>query len=243
MVSTERDRIRIKSIIGNSIPDVMAEGVRRSREISAGEKVDLVIVGLERGPTGLECAFEEAMAAPHILEQVVLAQEEGYQAVMLDCAGDPVLVAARERVTIPVVAPGEAGMLFAMSLGGRFSVITVSPAVGWMHRNVRLYGFTDRMASIRGVRISLKDLIEAKETTEKTLLEAGRKVMEEDGAEVILLGCTGMSAYASALTDALGIPVLDPAACALKMAVDLVEMGLSHSKRSYPFPPSREIKG
>jgi allantoin racemase len=93
------------------------------------------------------------------------------------------------------------------------------------------------------VRISLKDLVEAKNTTEKTLLEAGRNVMEEDGAEVILLACTGMSAYASALTEALGIPVLDPAACALKMAVDFVEMGLSHSKRSYPFPPSREIKG
>jgi allantoin racemase len=243
MVPAGEDRIKVKDIIGNSNPCVMAEGVRKSREISAGEKVDLVIVGLERGPTGLECAFEEAMAAPHILEQVVLAQEEGYHAVMLDCAGDPVLVAARERVTIPVAAPGEAGMLFAMSLGGRVSIITVSPAVGWMHRNVRLYGFTDRMASIRGVKISLKNLIEARDKTEKMLLEVGRKMMKEDGAEVILLGCTGMSGYASALTEALGIPVLDPAACALKMAVDLVEMGISHSKRSYPFPPSREIKG
>jgi Asp/Glu/hydantoin racemase len=52
-----------------------------------------------------------------------------------------------------------------------------------------------------------------------------------------------MSAYAAALTATLGIPVLDPAACALKMAVDLVEMGVSHSKFSYPFPPPREIKG
>ena len=134
-------------------------------------------------------------------------------------------------------------MLFAMSLGGRFSVITVSPAVGWMHRNVRSYGFADRMASIRGVEISLKDLIETRDKTEKTLLEMGRKMLEEDGAEVILLGCTGMSAYAPPLTETLGIPVLDPAACALKMAVDLVEMELSHSKRSYPFPPPREIKG
>lgn len=243
MASVEEKRIRIKDIIGNSNPCVMAEGVRKNREMAAGEKVDLVIVGLERGPTGLECAFEEAMAGPHILEQVALAGEEGYHAVMLDCAGDPVLAAARERSTIPVVAPGEAGMLFAMSLGERFSIITVSPAVGWMHRNVRVYGFTDRMASIRGVKISLKDLIETEDRTEKILLETGRTMMEEDGAEVILLGCTGMSGYAPALTEALGIPVLDPAACALKIAVDLVEMGVSHSKLSYPFPPPREIKG
>ncbi len=243
MVPVGGQRIRIKDIIGNSNPCVMAEGVRKSREIAVGEKVDLVIVGLDRGPTGLECAFEEAMAAPHILRQVVLAEEEGYHAVMLDCAGDPVLTAARERLAIPVVAPGEAGMLFAMSLGGMFSIITVSTAVGWMHRNVRSHGFTDRMASIRGVKISLRDLIEAKDRTETTLLKTGRKVMQEDGAEVILLGCPGMSEYAPALTEKLGIPVLDPAACALKMAVDLVEMGVSHSKRSYPFPPPREIKG
>jgi len=236
-------RIRIKNIIGNSNPCVMAEGVHRVRETAAGEKVDLITVGLEKGPTGLECAFEEAMAAPYILEQVVLAEKQGYHAVTLDCAGDPVLVAARERVSIPVVGSGQAGMLFAMALGERVSIITVSPTIQWIRRNLKTYGFMSRVASIRGVAISLKGLIEELETTEKVLLEVGRKVMEEDGAEIILLGCTGMSAYATALTKSLGIPVLDPAACALKMAVDLVEMGLSHSKRSYPFPPSREIKG
>lgn len=242
MGGAEEKRIRIKDIIGNSDPCVMAEGVRKSREMAAGKKVDLVIVGLESGPTGLECSFEEAMAAPHILEQVVSAEEEGFHAVVLDCAGDPVLAAARERVTIPVVAPGEAGMLFAMALGERFSIITVSPAVGWIRRNVIRYGFTHRLASIRDVTISLRDLVEAKDRTETMLLEAGKRAIEE-GAEVILLGCTGMSGYEDGLTKALGIPVLDPAACALKIAVDFVEMGVSHSKLSYPFPPPRQMKG
>jgi allantoin racemase len=235
-------KIRIKNIIGNSNPCVMAEGIRSIRQNAVGEKVELTIVGIGKGPTGLECTFEEAIAAPHILDQVVLAEKEDYHAVTLDCAGDPVLFAARERVNIPVVGPGEAGMLFAMGLGERISVITVSPTIHWIRRNMKTYGFSNRIASVRGVTISLRGLIEEKEQTQRILVETGRTTVEEDGAEVILLGCTGMSAYASELTKVLGIPVLDPAACALKMAVDLVEMGLSHSKRSYPFPPPRELR-
>jgi allantoin racemase len=235
-------KIRIKNIIGNSNPCVMAEGVRLLREEAAGDHVQVVTVGLEKGPTGLECVFEEAIAGPYILEHVIRAEAEGYDAVTLDCAGDPVLVAARERVSIPVVGPGEAGILFAMGLGEQVSVITVFPTIRWIRRNLKTCGFMDRVASIRGVRISLKGLVDERDPTEKALIEEGRKAIEEDGAEVILLGCTGMSGYASGLAKHLGIPVLDPAACALKMAVDLLEMGLSHSKRSYPSPPAREIK-
>jgi allantoin racemase len=35
----------------------------------------------------------------------------------------------------------------------------------------------------------------------------------------------------------LGIPVLNPAAVALKTAELYVRLGLSHSKKAYPFPP------
>jgi allantoin racemase len=235
-------KIRIKNIIGNSNPGVMVEGLRSLRQGAAGQNIDLVIVGLPRGPTGLECAFEEAMAAPHILEEVMLAEKDGYHAVTLDCAGDPVLVAARERVSIPVVGSGQAGMLYAIGLGDRISIMTVHPTIHWIRRNMVCYGIMDKVVSIRGVQISLGELIGERRITERTLLDLGKKAIEEDGAEVLLLGCTGMSGYASDLTQALGVPVVDPAACALKMAVDLVEMGLAHSKLSYPFPPPREIK-
>jgi allantoin racemase len=234
--------MRIKNIIGNSSPCVMAEGLEKIRKAAVGEKVDLVTVGLKRGPTGLECEYEEAMAGPHILEEVALAEKEGFQAVTLDCAADPILSAARERVSIPVVGPGEAGMLFAMALGDRISIITVSPTVRWVRRNMNTYQFSNRIASIRGVSISLKGLIEEQEKTRDILGEESRKAIAEDGAEVILLGCTGMSTYAQELTRMLNVPVLDPAACALKMAVDLIEMGISHSKLSYPSPPQREIR-
>jgi len=39
------------------------------------------------------------------------------------------------------------------------------------------------------------------------------------------------------------VPVLDPAVLGLKVAEALAEMGLSHSRRTYPVPPEKEIVG
>jgi allantoin racemase len=40
-----------------------------------------------------------------------------------------------------------------------------------------------------------------------------------------------------------GVPVIDPAILAVKVAEALADMGLSHSKRTYPLPPEKEIVG
>jgi len=39
------------------------------------------------------------------------------------------------------------------------------------------------------------------------------------------------------------VPVIDPAKLAFKIAEALADMGLSHSKRTYPTPPQKEIVG
>ena len=39
------------------------------------------------------------------------------------------------------------------------------------------------------------------------------------------------------------VPVIDPPAVAVKLAEGLVDIGLAHSKRTYPLPPDKEIVG
>jgi len=51
------------------------------------------------------------------------------------------------------------------------------------------------------------------------LLREGRRAVLEDGAEVIVLGCTGMAGMADWLAGELGIPVIDPARTALEEAI------------------------
>ena len=62
-----------------------------------------------------------------------------------------------------------------------------------------------------------------------------QKAMEQ-GAEVIVLGCTGMTGFAVELQKRLGVPVVDPSVCTLKFAELLVTMNLSHSSLTIPSP-------
>jgi allantoin racemase len=76
---------------------------------------------------------------------------------------------------------------------------------------------------------------------QKAVYQEAKKAIDEDGADVIVLGCTALSHAATDLSERLEVPVVDPAGAAIKMAIDLVELGLSHSKVAYPKPPDREI--
>ena len=234
--------MRIRNIIANCRPEVMADRLASNRQHSAGSNVQLEIVGLPKGPVSLETPIEEVMAGPYVVDSAMEAEAQGFDAVTLDCFGDPAIRAARQAVNIPVVGPGVASMLFAMALGDRFSVICVKNGAKKNREKIRQHGFEGRVASIRTVDIPLGKLVDDRELTLQALLQEAKKAVEEDGADVVVLGCTGMSEYAPVLTKALGVPVIDPWACAVKLAVDLVEMGLSHSKVAYPpQPPERQI--
>lgn len=65
---------------------------------------------------------------------------------------------------------------------------------------------------------------------EEKYLQAARSAIKEDMAEVIVLGCAGMSGLDKRLQEKLGAPVLDGVVCALMIAVGLVKYGVSTSK-------------
>jgi allantoin racemase len=130
-----------------------------------------------------------------------------------------------------------------MALGDQFSVLTVKNGQGTIRENIRHYTFQGRLASVRCIDIHLSKLVEDWDLTFGALLTEARKALSDDRADVLVLGCTGLSEYAPALTAELGVPVIDPWACAVKMAAALVEMGLSHSRVAYPLQPKeRKIR-
>ncbi|KKK91382.1 hypothetical protein LCGC14_2713540, partial [marine sediment metagenome] len=75
----------------------------------------------------------------------------------------------------------------------------------------------------------------------KAILEEAKIAIKEDGAEVIVLGCTGMSSLTGKLQKELDVPVIDPAAASLKLAEIYVSMGLTTSKIAYEAPGEKEI--
>jgi allantoin racemase len=82
----------------------------------------------------------------------------------------------------------------------------------------------------------------------EVLVEEAAQAVVEDGAHIIIPGCTQMIGLASEVQRGLAqrgceVPVIDPPAVAVKMAEALVEQGLAHSKRSYPTPPEKAVVG
>ena len=60
--------------------------------------------------------------------------------------------------------------------------------------------------------------------------------IEEDGADVIVLGSTTMHQSAQYLAENLPIPVLNPGQVAYKFLETMIELGLTHSKKAFPAP-------
>ena len=92
--------MKIKTIMCNSSKEFYDAHAGRRLAMSTDE-VQLVVVNIPHGPDSMESAYDEAIAAPYILQQVVSAETEGCDAVVIDCAADPALRAAREISELP----------------------------------------------------------------------------------------------------------------------------------------------
>jgi allantoin racemase len=208
------------------------------------------VVFLDRGPASIESEYEEALAAPDTICKAVEAEADGSDAVIIDCMLDPGLPAVREKVAIPVIGPGLTSMHFAAMLGDRFSVVTIvtrlAPA---LRRRARAYGLSDRLASVRAIDLPVLELERDQQAAVPLLLEQATLALEQDGADVVVLGCTGMAGLAKAVHKGLGdqghpeVPVIDPGLAALKQAEVMVDLKLTHSKRTYPLPPRKTLIG
>ncbi|HDT13065.1 MAG TPA: hypothetical protein ENO03_01785 [Candidatus Aminicenantes bacterium] len=65
---------------------------------------------------------------------------------------------------------------------------------------------------------------------EERFFRAGRAAIDEDAAEVIVLGCAGLAGLDKRLGERLGVPVLDGVACALILASGMARCGVATSK-------------
>jgi allantoin racemase len=230
--------MRIRDIVPVRSPKVIA-GMRAQRQRWARADVEIEVVPIERGPFSMEFATEEVLAGPYVLQAVRQAENDGVDAVVLDCMVDPVLRAARETVKIPVLAPGLSGLTVASLLGARIAVIGMKNGQQVLEEHIRAYGFSHRICSMHVVDAPPADLIESQPYCLDIINREIDAALAQHRAEVILFGCTAMSGYIDDLKAKYGLPIIEPMACAINMAITLVTMGLSHSKSCYESLPPR----
>jgi allantoin racemase len=235
-------------IINPTITSRWNENAQKVYAAAARPGTRVKVVSLEYGTASIECARDEALAIPNILGRVVEAAEAGADAAIIDCMADPGLDAARELVRIPVIGAAQSSMHLASILGHRFSFLAIWEAdiPAFEHQAARC-GLSSRLASVRAFNIPVLALEDDPEATLRVLVNLAEKAVAEDGAHVLIPGCTGLVGLAPSIQAGLAergchVPVLDPPFVALKVAESLVELGLAHSERTYLPPPSKEIR-
>ena len=162
------------------------------------------------------------MALP--LADLAESLADSASAFVIACFSDPGLHLLRERVRQPVLGISECGVLTALTLGERFGVIAILD--GSIPRHLRTYGamgVTGRFAGEFAIGMNVQELAQ-KEKTLARMTDAGRRLRDEKGADVIVMGCAGMATYREPLQKALGVPVVEPTQAAVGMALARVRL-------------------
>jgi allantoin racemase len=187
--------------------------------------------------------YESLLMDAYIAAEGVHAEDEGFDAVIVDTVSDSGVEALRSRLKIPVVGPGHASFHIAALLGRRFTVLSIWR--GWefgYRRNLRRYGMEGHLASLRSLdkKPDLEGLLSDDPQTIAELATLAETAVEEDGADVIVMGSTTMYQAVPTIARTVDVPVIDPGVWAFALAVDLVKAGISHSKRAYAPPETAQ---
>ena len=179
-----------------------------------------------------------------IIECMYQASQEGYDAVMVACSGDPGVYEASEIVDVPVVGPMEAAMLIACMYGNKFGILTVEDR-RWAEYCEELtvrYGLKNRLSGVERISIPSSDAF-TKGFLDlpwigKELIAKSQKLID-GGANAIVIGSAGLSTMASAAgickVPDCDAPIFDCLSAGLKMAELRADL---HKKLGMP-PVSR----
>lgn len=225
--------MRICILNPNSSAEMTEVIQTNARNFAAGDfQVDCI--RNEGAPAFIGC-YEDMYESTGGMVRTVKERQGDYDAFIVACHSDPALDLLKEISEKPVVGICEASVKLATMLGHRFSVVSTGQRpIPEKQALCRKYGVESSLASVVGPEEFRSDWHGA-----EGFIASGRKAIERDGAEVLVLGCAGMGHITKQMEAELGVPVLDGVVCALIVAAGFVRAGLSVSKKGRYCPRER----
>jgi allantoin racemase len=160
----------------------------------ARSDTEIVVTNTRNCPENIDYYYNKHIVEMVVMEDVMRAEKEGYDAVIVGCCYDPGVRVARELVDIPVIGPLEATMMMAPYYGHDYVLVTDHhKAVPYLRDLVKLYGGT-QCRDVSCINWWVTDMIQDTEGVAKDALAKSRKAMEDKGAEAVILGCTIIAA-------------------------------------------------
>ena len=207
--------LKILIINPNSDPE-MTKAIQETADNFAKGKFEVLCQSTPGAPEFIETHEDEVLAAPGMVK-LVRENEHKFDAFIIACHCDPNLDVIKEFTDKPVVGIGESSMRIASMLGHRFSIIqTTEESVSHKVALVRKYQLRNALASVRAPRN-----ISPETSGEEKYTATARAAIVEDRADVIVLGCAGLTGLDKRMQKELGVPVLDGVICSLILATAL----------------------
>ncbi len=215
---------RILVINPNSTAAVTEDIDRALAPLRFGDGPEIECLTLAEGPPGIETQRHvESVVLP--LCRLIESHDNRASAFVIACFSDPGLASARETTRKPVLGIAESGIATALTLGERFGIVAIlATSLGRQRRFVRAMGLECRFAGGRPVGLGVTELADEGITLSR-MIEVGRALKDDDGADAVIMGCAGMARYRGRLEDTLAVPVVDPTQAAVGMAISAVRLG------------------
>lgn len=226
--------------ITQGVTDTMAEEARRS----ASPGTEIIPATARFGVSYVENRIEAAIASHAVLE-ALCEHAQGCDAAIIAAFGDPGLWAGKELMEVPVIGISEAAFLTAYMLGRRYSIVCLTERLRvWYMECAHEHGLDGRLGSARALDVAPSDITKAKEEMRERLVEQCMRAVDDDGAEVIVLGGGPIAGLAREIADRLPVPIVDGVSCAVRMAEGLVALNPLKAKRgSFARPRAKPAQG
>ncbi len=180
------------------------------------------------GPESLESWTDYHLASVCVLPLV--ETEPVHDGLVLACFGDPGLYVLKELAQVPAVGIAEASMSMAMLLGAKFGILAgMTRAVELMDSMVATYQLQRRYAGTEPLNMRVLAFQEKPSQT-LDILELASRRLRARGAEVLLLGCAGLTTFVRELQARVLMPVIDPVEAGCRMLQAVVDAGLQTSR-------------
>src|SRR3954447_466124 len=214
----------------------MTESIRLAAVSAARPGTQILAAQPFSGPESIEGPYESFLSAAAVLERLAPWDDGPFDALVLAGFGEHGREGARELLDVPVVDITEAAAHLACLLGRRYGVVTtLDRTCGLIEDGLHAAGVAQNCVTVTGAGLGVLELTDERRT-ESALLTAGRRARDA-GAEVLVLGCAGMTGLDRKISTMLDIPVIDGVAAAVRLAESLVALGLKTSRAgSYAKP-------
>ena len=209
------------SIINPNSNIEITSSIQKTAEQFMDRKFKVVCMSAPDSPVIIETLEDMKKAYPGMM-QLVKTHRESFDAFIIACHYDPYIDEIREISGKMVFGIGESSMKMASMLGHKFSIITTDQQSVQIHRGmVEKYNLSGTLASILAPDVTMPE-----RTDREKYLELARRAVEEDMAEVIVLGCASLTGLDKYIQEKLSLPVLDGVVCALIFASGLVKYNI-----------------